>query len=349
MPTGRGRLAVLFNLEWRQVLKLRKTHLAALLALLSAGAVFSNYLFGAEPSNLPVITHVEKGDVAETVLATGMLEAAELISVGARVSGQVETLAVTLGQTVEKGDLIAQIYSQDQQNSILQAEAALANIEAQIAAKEAALERAELSLARQSELGAQSYVSQETIESAEADALIYQAELVALKAEKKSAEVDVANARVALERTRITTPIGGTVVAIVVKQGQTVNASNDAPTIVKIADLSTMLVKAEISEADVMAVAPGQDVTFTTLGAPDEPFSAVVRDIEPAPTEIESSDTISSDSAIYYNGLLEVENPEGRLRIGMTAEISIEFSRYIPARSMTQKWSGQPLSSHNVI
>src|SRR5690606_823786 len=109
---------------------------------------------------------------------------------------------------------------------------------------------------------------------------------------------------------------------------------------------STMLVKAEISEADVMNVAPGQSVSFTTLGASDRPFQAVVRDIEPAPTEIESSDTISSDRAIYYNGLLEVENPEGRLRIGMTAEVSIELDRAedvltVPAAAVKRDRAGR--------
>lgn len=285
------------------------------------------YLAGGEPGSPPVQSRAQSGAVTETVLASGMLEAAQLVSVGARVSGQVETLAVRLGQEVQAGDLIAQIDSQDQQNTVLQAEAALANITAQIAAKEATLARAEAVLERQQKLGAQSYATQEAIESANADVLVYRADLDALRAQKSSAEVTVATARVALERTRITAPISGTVVAVVVKQGQTVNAAQAAPTIVKIADLSTMLVKAEISEADVMNVIAGQKVTFTTLGASEMPFQAVVREIEPAPTAIETSDTISSDSAVYYNALLEVDNPDGRLRIGMTAEVSVELAR----------------------
>lgn len=308
-------------------MKLRGMQLLVLAALIAAGlAGWAQFSRGA-PEVAPVLAPVQRGSVTRTVLATGMLEARELVSVGARVSGQVETLAVALGQTVEAGELIAQIDSQDQQNELLRAEAALANIEAQIAAKQATLDRAELTLARHRELGAQNYTSREVLEGAEADVLVYRADLDALRAQKSSAAVTVSTARVALARTRITAPVAGTVVAVLVKQGQTVNAAQSAPTIVKLADLSVMRVKAEISEADVMEVAPGQRASFTTLGARERPFEAVVRAIEPAPAAIETSDTISSDSAIYYNGLLEVANPEGRLRIGMTAEVSIELER----------------------
>lgn len=308
-------------------MRLHKPPMVVILALLILG-LSGWWVLGRAEQESPVVTsRVKRGTVTETVLATGMLEARELVSVGARVSGQIETLAVRLGQTIKAGDLIAQIDSQDQQNTVLQAEAALANIEAQIAAKEAVFERASLSLERLQQLGANSYASKEAIEAANADVKVYRADLDALKAQKSNAEVTVATARLALERTKVTAPIDGTVVAIVVKQGQTVNAAQSAPTIVKLADLSSMVVKAEISEADVMNVVPGQRVSFTTLGAPDLPFEAVVTEIEPAPTEITDSDTISSDNAVYYNGLLEVDNSEGLLRIGMTTEVRIELAR----------------------
>ncbi|MDO5631249.1 MAG: efflux RND transporter periplasmic adaptor subunit [Paracoccus sp. (in: a-proteobacteria)] len=307
-------------------MKLRKLHILLLVVLAGAALwLWSSQRGGDEPA--PVTAQARIGDVAETVLASGMLEARELVSVGARVSGQIETLAVQLGQVVAPGDLIAQIDSGDQRNTVLQAQAALANIDAQIAARQATLDRAELALTRAQRLGTQSLASQETVESATADVQVYRAEIAALQAQRDSAAVTVANAELELERTRITAPIGGTVVAIVTRQGQTVNAVQAAPTIVKLADLSTMLVKAEISEADVMNVEVGQNVTFTTLGDPDHPFHAVVRSIEPAPSEIETTDTLSTDSAIYYNATLEVDNSDGRLRIGMTAQVSVELAR----------------------
>jgi len=271
----------------------------------------------------PTLATVARGTVSETVLASGQIEAKQLVSVGARVSGQIETLAVSLGDTVKAGDLIAQIDSQDQHNDVLQAEADLANIEAQIAAMQANLRKAELTLDRQTALGKSDWASKETIESATADVQVYTANLAALQAQKESAEVTVTTAKIELDRTRITAPISGTVVAVAVEQGQTVNATQSAPTLVKLADLDTMQVKAEISEADVVHVQPGQDVSFTILGEPQTTFTAKVRTIEPAPSEIEDSDTISTDEAIYYNGLLDVANPEHKLRIGMTTQVSI--------------------------
>jgi len=285
------------------------------------------YYRAAETETVPVTSAAKIGNVTETVLASGVMEAKQLVSVGARVSGQIETLAVSLGQEVKQGDLIAQIDSQDQQNDVLQAEADLANIEAQIAAKKASLRKAELNLDRQKKLAEQQHVSQEDVETAVSEMLVDKAELEALEAQKSSAEVTVSTAKIALERTKITAPIDGTVVAIVVQQGQTVNAIQTAPTIVKLADLDQMVVKAEISEADVVHVHPGQDVSFTILGEPEKQFEATVRDVEPAPSEIEDSDTIDTDEAIYYNGLLDVDNPEHLLRIGMTTQVSIVLDK----------------------
>ena len=292
----------------------------------------------AEPATTAAVT---RATVDETVLASGTIEAKQLVSVGARVSGQIETLAVALGDEVEKGDLIAQIDSQDQQNDVLTAKANLANIKAQIAAKNAGLIKAERVLERQTKLVTSNYISKEDLDTAQADVDVYKAELDALAAQQASVEVTVSTAQIALDRTRITAPISGTVVAIVNDEGQTVNATQSAPTIVKLAELDRMVVKAEISEADVVHVKPAQQVLFTILGEPDHQFTATVRDVEPAPSEIESSDTISTDAAIYYNGLLEVDNPDHLLRIGMTAEVSIILDRAenvltVPSSALTK-------------
>ncbi|MCR8725884.1 efflux RND transporter periplasmic adaptor subunit [Frigidibacter sp. ROC022] len=302
---------------------MKKTRMLIPLALALAAVGGWFYFAGSEDVASPTTAAVTRATVEETVLASGTMEAKQLVSVGARVSGQIETLAVALGDEVEQGDLIAQIDSQDQENDVLTAKANLANIKAQIAAKNAGLVKAERVLERQMKLMTSDYVSKEDLESAQADVDVYKAELDALAAQKASVEVTVSTAQIARERTQITAPISGTVVAIVNDEGQTVNASQSAPTIVKLAELDQMVVKAEISEADVVHGIPGQQVVFTILGEPDHPFSATVRDVEPAPPEIEDSDTISTDKAIYYNGLLEVDNPDHLLRIGMTAEVSI--------------------------
>lgn len=280
-----------------------------------------------ETIQAPATVTVERGTVERTVLASGVIEAGSLISVGARVSGQIETLAVGLGDRVKAGDLIAQIESLEQQNDVLQAEADLAQIEAQAVAKRASLREAELGLDRKRQLNQKSLATAEELEAAEAALAVIEAEIAALDAQRKRAEVAVGSARLALERTRITAPADGTVVAVVTAQGQTVNAASDAPVIVKIADLSAMVVKAEISEADVVRVEAGQRASLTLLGEPDNRIDAVLRAVEPAPPSIKESDEVPTDEAIYFNGLFDVENPDGKLRIGMTAQVTIQLAR----------------------
>lgn len=297
--------------------------------VVAAGLGVGAYIWqgaGGEAAIPPTTYAVKRGDVTVNVLASGQIESASLVSVGARVSGEVEELAVTLGQTVAQGDLIARIDSRDQENAVARAKATLAGIEAQIAAQEATLVQAQQVYDRSERLSRGGSLTVETFEQATADLAIAQATLDQLRSSRDDAEIAVSDAGVELERTRITAPIAGTVVAVVTKEGQTVNANQSTPTIVKLADLQNMVVNAEISEADVVRVAEGQDVRFTILGAPDRQFEATVRQIEPAPAGIEESDTIATDTAIYYNGLFAVENPDGVLRIGMTAEVQIALA-----------------------
>src|SRR5690606_25316348 len=143
-----------------------------------------------------------------------------------------------------------------------------------------------------------------------------------LDAQIAQSQLTVESAKLSLERTKIVAPNDGTVVALMVSEGQTVNANSATPTIAKIANLDTMVIRAEISEADVVKVRPGQRVYFTILGEPNNKIEATLREIEPAPTSI-SSDNASSGSAVYYNGLFEVPNPDHRLRISMTASVTI--------------------------
>ena len=275
----------------------------------------------------PATVSVTRGTVERTVLASGVIEAGSLVSVGARESGLIETLAVGLGDKVTEGDLIAQIDSLDQQNDVLQAEADLAQIAAQIVASNASLKEAELAMNRKRTLNDKNLTATSVVEAADAALAVARAQLGSLDAQKARASVAVSSARLALERTRITAPVSGTVVAVVTAQGQTVNASSNTPTIVKIADLVWMVVKAEISEADVTRVAPGQSASLTLLGEPDVAIAATLRAIEPAPASIKESDEIATDQAIYYNALFDVVNPDGKLRIGMTAEVKISLSQ----------------------
>ncbi|MCW2308600.1 efflux RND transporter periplasmic adaptor subunit [Rhodobium gokarnense] len=275
---------------------------------------------------------VRRGDVEVTVLASGTLRPAKLVAVGAQVSGRITALHVALGDTVKEGDLIAEIDSVTQENALRTAEATLANVRAQKVEKEATLALNRQSLERQQRMLAQQATSQADFESAEAAVKTTEAQIDALAAQVVEAQVAVETARANLGYTRITAPMGGTVLAIVNQEGQTVNAAQSAPTIVVLGQLDTMKVEAEISEADIVNVKPGQPVYFTIVGDLDTRYEAVLESIEPAPDSIVNDAAISSSSssssststeAIYYNGIFHVPNPDGHLRTYMTAEVHI--------------------------
>lgn len=297
--------------------------LAMLAVLGGAGAAgWWYFLAPSQASTAPDTVSVTRGDIETTVLASGVLEASALVSVGAEVSGSIKAVHVTLGQAVKRGDLIAEIDSLNQENAVKSAEAALAGIEAQKRNQEASLVAAETSLARQQQLSANSLVSQTSLETAQAAVDQAKAQIAQLEAQIAQARLTVESAELNLARTRIVAPADGTVVALLVEAGQTLNANSSTPTIAKIANLDTMVIKAEISEADVVKVAPGQKVYFTILGEPDQRIEATLREIEPAPTSIAEEST-ASGSAVYYNGLFDVPNPDHRLRISMTASVTI--------------------------
>ncbi len=302
----------------------RLARILIVLLVLGGGAAAGWWYFLAptQAKTAPDTVTVARGDIESTVLASGVLQASSLVSVGAEVSGSIKAVHVTLGQAVQKGDLIAEIDSLNQENAVKSAEAALAGIQAQRRNQEATLAKAEAALARQTQLSANSLVSQTELETAEAAVAQSKAQIDQLDAQIAQAELTVESAELDLARTQIVAPADGTVVALLVEEGQTLNANSSTPTISKIANLDTMVIKAEISEADVVKVKAGQKVYFTILGEPDTRIEATLREIEPAPTSI-ADDTSAAGSAVYYNGLFEVPNPDHRLRISMTASVTI--------------------------
>ncbi|HEY9236238.1 MULTISPECIES: efflux RND transporter periplasmic adaptor subunit [Phenylobacterium] len=298
--------------------------------VLLLGLALKGMLFPSNRGPAVATAPVTMGDVEQTVLATGTLEPIELVSVGAQVSGQVTSLKVELGQQVKRGDLIAEIDSQPQQNALRTAQAQVDNARAQRRQAEATLTETTLAFDRQTQMLAADATSRADYEAARAALKTAQGQLAALDAQIAQATVSVETARVNLGYTRIVAPMDGTIIAIVTQEGQTVNANQAAPTIVKLGQLGTMTVKAEISEADVVRVHPGQDVYFTILGQPDQRRYAKLRTVEPAPESFVSetssasaSGSAATASAIYYNGLFDVPNPDGLLRTSMTAQVYI--------------------------
>lgn len=290
----------------------------------------------------PPTAAVTRGDIEDTVLATGSVEAQKLVSVGAQVSGRIENLPLQVGDRVSAGDLVAEIDSLDQQNAVARAEAALAQVDASIAARQASLDEAVLALDRRQRLAAKDFATSESLEAAQASLKLARAEVAGLQAQRRMAEVELAAARLDLERTRITSPASGTVVAVVTGEGQTVVSAQQAPVIVKIAELDRVVIKADVSEADVVNVKAGQTARFTLLGAPGEPYEAVVQSVEPAPAAIAEKDEIPSDEAVYYRARLEVDNTDGVKRIGMTVQVTITIAEAKDVPRVLKSALGRP-------
>jgi macrolide-specific efflux system membrane fusion protein len=287
-----------------------------------------------KPPEAPAITTtaVARGDLEMNVLATGTIGAAKLVSVGAQATGQIKHLYVSLGDKVKKADQIAEIDSKQQQNDLLKASAALQSARADLSSRKAALKQAELAVTRLRALVAIDAGSHVDLEAAEANVDSARAAVTVAEAAIAQAVLAEDTARVNVGYTHVVAPMDGTVVAIVTEQGQTVNAVQISPTIIKLARLDTMTIKAQISEADVPRVKAGMPVYFTLLGDPDTRYDTTLRAVEPGPTTL-ASDTgnagtsSAATTAIYYNGIFDVPNPQGKLRIAMTAQATIVLDK----------------------
>lgn len=307
--------------------KIKSTKPIIAIICIFALAIAAWYFFKPKENQAQYITaDVSYNDIENSVLATGILQATKMVSVGAQVSGQVKKMYVQLGDQVKAGQLIAQIDSVRQENELKTAVASIQNQQAQLAVKQANLAKVAAEYQRQQAMFSQDATSRSDLESALASYKTAQADIDAINAQIEQSRLTLSTAKENLGYTRIVAPMDGTVVAIVTEEGQTVNSNQSAPTIVKLARLNTMTVKAEISEADVMKVAKGQTVYFTTLGNSEKKHYAKLRQIEPAPDSINTesnSNSSSSSSAVYYNALFDIPNEDGKLRIDMTAQVYI--------------------------
>jgi membrane fusion protein, macrolide-specific efflux system len=303
----------------------------------AAGAVYllSRVLF-ASPATTYRTVSVTRDDLAEVVLATGLLQPIRQVDVGTRVSGQLKTLQVKLGDHVKAGQLLAEIDPTVPESELRAAQAQLDNLEAQKRALVAKARRSRLELERQRGMIKGATTSRRDLEAAEALALEDEAGVAAIEARAAQAKSQTEIARANLSYTQITAPIEGDVVGVLTQQGQTVVAVQVVPVILKLAQLDSMTVRTQVPEADVIHVKVGQPVSFTIMGDPDKRYSGKLRAVELAPqnySEPTQPQGVSASTsgltptggstAVFYNALFDVANPDRRLRIGMTAQVSI--------------------------
>ena len=304
--------------------RLRKLGMLASLAVAIGLIIYTVQAPADAPQYLTATT--ERGDIENAVLATGLLEGIKQVDVGAQVSGQLKSLKVKVGDKVKKGQWLAEIDPLILQNTLRKAQVDEENLQAQRRATAAQLKQAKSVYERYKGLQDDESVSRQDFEDAESTFEVQQANLLSLDAQIKSAHIQIDTAKVNLAYTRIVAPIDGDVVGIVTQEGQTVIANQLAPVLLKLADLDTMTVKAQVSEADVIHISPGQQVYFTILGEADKRYYAKLRGTEPAPQnflETQTAGTPKQNTAVFYNALFDVPNPDHRLRIAMTAQVRI--------------------------
>ena len=301
-----------------------------ILVLLAAGG-YAWWHFRAQPDEAGAIKYitaeVKKGDIAQTVLASGSIQPFKSVKVGAQVSGEISALSVKIGDKVKTGDPIAEIDASTQQNTRDSAAATLASSKAAQAAAQAKLREAQQNFNRQQEMVKKGAAARESLDAAQATLKSAQSAVDQAKADIRKSQLELDNAGLRLGYTSVTAPMDGVVISVAVEKGQTVNAVQDSPTLVTLAQTNTMTVEAEIAEADVGAVQPGMAAYFTLLGADKTRYEGKLKSIDPAPLATSKNTTTttssSNDTAVYYYGKMDVPNADGKLRIGMTANMVI--------------------------
>lgn len=279
---------------------------------------------------------VRSGNINQVVEATGEVAAVNLVSVGAQVSGQIKKLYVVLGQEVKQGEMIAEIDSQTQENTLNTDKAKLSNYKAQLEARKIILNISKKQYDRELVLIKTNSTSQENLENARNAYATAKANVNEMESLITQTQIAINTDETNLGYTKIRAPLDGTIVSVPVEEGQTVNANQTTPTIVQIANLNDMEIDIEISEGDITKVKPGMDVTYTILSEPNTIFKAKLDSIDPGLTTLTdgsydkssstSASSSSSSEAVYYYGRAYVDNPEGKLRIGMMTQNTIHVT-----------------------
>lgn len=271
---------------------------------------------------------VRRGSLELSVSALGTLQPHRYVDVGAQVSGQIKHIAVDVGDTVVKGDLLVEIDPAVQLAMVNANRATLDSLRAQLAEQQAQLELAKLKAARQQRLHRHEATSIELLQEVQAHVRITQARVSSLTAQIAGAQSTLEGNEALLGYTRIYAPMDGTIITLEAREGQTLNATYQTPNLLRLADLTSMTVWTEVSEADVGRVRPGMPVYFTTLGLLDgkgesRRWESRLRQVLPAPPVKNGEGGVDSSGskAVSYTALFDVENTDGSLMPQMSARV----------------------------
>ena len=261
----------------------------------------------------PLLARVETGSIENTIASSGTIKPSHYVDVGAQVSGMLQKLLVDVGDVVTQGQLLAEIDARVQEAKVQASRASIAAQEAQLIARRAALELGKANAERQQRLRAADATSALEYDTAMNNLAAAQSSLEQLQKQIDQSKATLTSDETQLEFASIFAPVAGTVVSIELNEGRTLNAAQQAPTILRIADLSTMTVEAEISEADIGTVKTGMAVYFTTLDSGERRWYGTLRQVLPTPTV--------TNNVVLYTGLFDVDNSDGALFSEMTAQV----------------------------
>jgi macrolide-specific efflux system membrane fusion protein len=318
----------------------RRAALILLPVLLAGGWYARTAVLGErDPLATYQFTSVQRGDIEDVVTATGTLQPRDFVDVGAQVSGQLRKIHVEVGDTVDAGQLLAEIDPTVYRARVDGSRAQLKNLRAQLRDREAQLGLAHIQLRRQRALMAEDATTKESLQTADASAKSAAAQLEALRAQIEQIESTLRADEANLQYARILSPMRGTVVSITARQGQTLNTNQQAPVVMRIADLSTMTVQTQVSEADVSRLKLGMEAYFTTLGGSGKRWQGSLEKVEPTPTV--------TNNVVLYNALFNVPNPDGRLMTQMTAQVFFVVAQakgalLVPMAALTQGQARPP-------
>lgn len=290
---------------------------------------------------------IDRGDIEKTVLATGILKPSVQVNVGAQVNGQLKKLYVRAGDRVTKGQLLAEIDPTLQQSELRKSEAELDSAIAQKQASLFNLTQYQLELKRQRQMDRDGAGTKSSLEQAQARVDTQKAQIKVNEAQIVQAQMALETAKANLGYTRILAPMDGQVLGIVTKEGQTVVSSQTAPTILVLVNVDTMTVQTRISETDILKVHPGQPLTFYVVADPKHRYQSVMGTLQDAPDDALQDEGTRAQpqqsSAVYYNGVFSIPNPDHLLRTAMTAQVFIVTEQAKNVLRLPVMALGQPL------
>ena len=297
----------------RSLLRRRSLWIIAAIIVAGAGALVYHWVFGRTAIRYTSAA-VERGDIESTVVAAGIVQPIKYVDVGAQTSGKLQSLKVNRGDRVEKDQLLAEIDPILAQTALTATNTALENMTSQRSLKQAQLVLAQLQRVRNDDLYARNLVSASDRDITRATYDVAFADAASLTAQMKQATAAVNTAKANLGYTKITAPMAGEVVSISLLEGQTLNANQSAPNILRVANIDTVTVWAQVSEADIIRVRPGQDVYFTILGDSLR-WNGTIKQILPTPELI--------NNVVFFDVLFDIPNPKRELKVQMTAQVFI--------------------------